>query len=205
MSYLGYTGANRTEALSQRSGGGYGDTSGLVAGSLPRGDEGDASGVRFPRVTEENGAKGDSCWSCSGSKPVRVSPPLLSPLQLRSASLPCATRPNDNSRRGTREKPGPPSAIPVRKTMVPTRAPFCKLCVPRLQACFYITASSAFFSFFFSFFYVDASCSENMEFLKGATDAAVHMSAIGGGSSSSGGVQQSPLRMTDGSHLVKVS
>lgn len=40
------------------------------------------------------------------------------------------------------------------------------------SACFYITASSAFF---FLFFYVDASCSENMEFLKGPRSRRAHV------------------------------
>lgn len=103
---------------------------------------------------------------------VRLStPPLLlllllslRPLQLRSASLPCATRPNDNSRRErTREALIRHARSRFRRRWFRLELPlFCKVRVPRLQACFYITASSAFF-----FFYVDASCSENMEFLKG--------------------------------------
>lgn len=103
---------------------------------------GDASGVRFPRGKEENGATHVGVARASSLFAF-----FFFTSQLRSASLPCATRPNDNRRTNKKKNRTllRQPAIPVRKTMVPTQAPLCKLRVPRLQACFYITASSAFF------------------------------------------------------------
>lgn len=61
------------------------------------------------------------------------------------------------------EKRSPPSAVPVRKTMVPTRAPPLQTTRPSTSSVFLHNSIIRFFLFF----YVDASCSENMEFLKG--------------------------------------
>ena len=89
------------------------------------------------------------------------------------------------------------TTIPVRKTKRGERSVhLAPAKYGSTSACFYITASSAF--------YVDASCSENMEFLKGPRTRRPHVTVPQQQRRWRRQAAAAPLWLTDGFHLVKV-
>lgn len=133
-------------------------------GITSAGGGGDAPSVRFPQVKKENGAKGDSCW-VGRLEPVSS----LRVFKLQN----CAAYVRSASKVSARYSSS--AAEPK------ARKHWAGSCKVRLY--FSVFLHNSIIRFFF--FYVDASCSENMEFLKGPRTRRAHVTVPCNSSSTS--------------------
>lgn len=116
--------------------------------------------VRCTLPAREGGKRSDSCWSCSGFKPVRFffffSPPNSDRRRFRALRVRMIIEQTNKKK----QNPSPSTCEPGSEDDGSDASSPLQTTRP--------SASSVFLhNSIIRFFYVDASCSENMEFLKG--------------------------------------